>query len=92
MLKNTDRRIVNYCWTNVSNITNVQGSSIGRGSAAGQSAQLDRYYQGLENIVAIGQGQAGTANLGGGSGAQGGTKGGSEAGGSGKVVIRYQFQ
>lgn len=46
---------------NLSNITNVQGSSIGRGSAAGQSAQLDRYYQGLENIVAIGQGQAGTA-------------------------------
>ena len=44
---------------NLSNITNVQGSSIGRGSAAGQSAQLDRYYQGLENIVAIGLGQAG---------------------------------
>ena len=37
-------------------------------------------------------GQAGTANLGGGSGGTGGTKGGSAAGGSGKVVIRYQFQ
>lgn len=46
---------------NMSNLTNVQGSSIGRGSAAGQSAQLDRFYQGLENVVALGQGQAGSA-------------------------------
>ena len=41
------------------NLTSVQGSSTGRGTAAGQSAQLDRYYQGLQNVVAMGTGQAG---------------------------------
>lgn len=40
-------------------ITAETGSSIGRGTAAGQSGQLDRYYQGLQNVVAMGTGQAG---------------------------------
>ena len=40
-------------------ITAETGSAIGRGTAAGQSGQLDRYYQGLQNVVAMGTGQAG---------------------------------
>ena len=42
-------------------LTNEQGRGMGLGTAAGLSGQTDRYYQGLSNIVAMGQGQAGTA-------------------------------
>lgn len=42
-------------------LTNEQGRGMGLGVAAGLSGQTDRYYQGLQNIVAMGQGQAGTA-------------------------------
>lgn len=42
-------------------LTNEQGRGMGLGTAAGLSAQTDRYYQGMQNIVAMGQGQVGTA-------------------------------
>ena len=42
-------------------LTNEQGRGMGLGIAAGLSGQTDRYYQGMQNIVAMGQGQAGTA-------------------------------
>lgn len=38
-----------------------QARGMGLGTAEGLSGQLDRYYQGMQNIVAMGQGQAGQA-------------------------------
>ena len=40
---------------------NTQARGMALGTAEGLSGQLDRYYQGMGNIVAMGQGQAGTA-------------------------------
>jgi hypothetical protein len=34
---------------------------MGLGTAEGLSGQVDRYYQGMQNIIAMGQGQAGSA-------------------------------
>ena len=39
----------------------AQAQGMGRGSAEALSGQLDRYYQGMQNIIAMGQGQAGKA-------------------------------
>lgn len=42
----------------------AQARGMSQGVAEGLSAQLDRYYQGMQNIVAMGQGQAGQAMAG----------------------------
>ena len=42
----------------------AQAQGMGRGTAEALSGQVDRYYQGMQNIVAMGQGQAGTAMAG----------------------------
>lgn len=42
----------------------AQAAGMGRGTAEGLSGQVDRYYQGMQNIVAMGQGQAGGAMAG----------------------------
>jgi len=42
-------------------ISSAQGRGMGLGVASGLSGQVDRYYQGMQNIVAMGQGQAGQA-------------------------------
>jgi hypothetical protein len=39
----------------------AQAAGMGRGGAEALSGQVDRYYQGMENIIAMGQGQAGQA-------------------------------
>jgi hypothetical protein len=39
----------------------AQAKGMGLGTAEGLSGQVDRYYQGMQNIVAMGQGQAGQA-------------------------------
>ena len=39
----------------------AQAAGMGRGGAEDLSGQVDRYYQGMENIIAMGQGQAGQA-------------------------------
>jgi hypothetical protein len=44
-----------------SQMQQAQAQGMGRGTAEGLSGQLDRYYQGMQNIVAMGQGQAGQA-------------------------------
>tara|TARA_R110000803_G_scaffold27524_1_gene64313 strand:+ start:459 stop:1040 length:582 start_codon:yes stop_codon:yes gene_type:complete len=36
----------------------AQAAGMGRGGAEALSGQVDRYYQGMQNIVAMGQGQA----------------------------------
>ena len=41
--------------------TQAQARGMGLGTAEGLSGQVDRYYQGMQNIVAMGQGQAGSA-------------------------------
>ena len=41
-----------------------QARGMSQGAAEGLSAQLDRYYQGMQNIIAMGQGQAGQAMAG----------------------------
>ena len=41
--------------------TQAQARGMGLGAAEGLSGQVDRYYQGMQNIVAMGQGQAGSA-------------------------------
>tara|TARA_B110000858_G_scaffold95472_1_gene109989 strand:- start:1228 stop:1815 length:588 start_codon:yes stop_codon:yes gene_type:complete len=41
--------------------TTSQARGMGLGAAEGLSGQVDRYYQGMQNIVAMGQGQAGAA-------------------------------
>lgn len=38
-----------------------QARGMGLGTAEALSGQLDRYYQGMQNIIAMGQGQAGSA-------------------------------
>jgi hypothetical protein len=38
-----------------------QARGMGLGTAEALSGQVDRYYQGLQNIIALGEGQAGTA-------------------------------
>lgn len=40
---------------------NTQARGMALGTAEGLSGQLDRYYQGMGNIIAMGQGQAGSA-------------------------------
>jgi len=42
-------------------ISSAQGRGMGLGVASGLSGQADRYYQGMQNIIAMGQGQAGQA-------------------------------
>lgn len=42
-------------------MTNAQARGMGTGTAEALSGQLDRYYQGMGNIIAMGQGQAGQA-------------------------------
>lgn len=42
----------------------AQAQGMGRGTAEALSGQVDRYYQGMQNIVAMGQGQAGQAMAG----------------------------
>ena len=42
----------------------AQAAGMGRGTAEALSGQVDRYYQGMQNIVAMGQGQAGGAMAG----------------------------
>ncbi len=42
----------------------AQAAGMGRGTAEALSGQVDRYYQGMQNIVAMGQGQAGQAMAG----------------------------
>ena len=39
----------------------AQAKGMGLGTAEGLSGQVDRYYQGMQNIIAMGQGQAGQA-------------------------------
>lgn len=41
-----------------------QARGMGLGTAEGLSGQVDRYYQGMQNIIAMGQGQAGQAMAG----------------------------
>jgi len=36
----------------------AQAAGMGRGGAEALSGQVDRYYQGMENIIAMGQGHA----------------------------------
>lgn len=38
-----------------------QARGTGLAAASGASSQIDRYYQGMQNIVSMGQGQAGTS-------------------------------
>lgn len=45
----------------MSSVSQAQGRGMGLGAASGLSGQVDRYYQGMQNIVAMGQGQAGQA-------------------------------
>ena len=40
---------------------NTQARGMALGTAEGLSGQLDRYYQGMGNIISMGQGQAGSA-------------------------------
>lgn len=47
-----------------SEMQQAQAQGMGRGVAQGLSQQVDRYYQGMQNIVAMGQGQAGQAMAG----------------------------
>ena len=47
-----------------SQMQQAQAQGMGRGTAEALSGQVDRYYQGMQNIVAMGQGQAGTAMAG----------------------------
>lgn len=42
----------------------AQAAGMGRGTAEALSGQVDRYYQGMQNIIAMGQGQAGQAMAG----------------------------
>ena len=42
-------------------MTNAQARGMGTGTAEALSGQIDRYYQGMGNIIAMGQGQAGQA-------------------------------
>lgn len=42
----------------------AQAEGMGRGTAEALSGQVDRYYQGMQNIIAMGQGQAGQAMAG----------------------------
>lgn len=42
-------------------MTQAQAAGMGRGTAEALSGQVDRYYQGMQNIIAMGQGQAGQA-------------------------------
>lgn len=42
-------------------LSEAQARGMGLGTAEGLSAQRDRYYQGMGNIIAMGQGQAGSA-------------------------------
>ena len=44
-----------------SQMQQAQAQGMGRGTAEALSGQVDRYYQGMQNIIAMGQGQAGTA-------------------------------
>ena len=44
-----------------SQMQQAQARGMGLGATEGLSGQLDRYYQGMQNIIAMGQGQAGTA-------------------------------
>ena len=41
--------------------TQAQARGMGLGTSEGLSGQVDRYYQGMQNIIAMGQGQAGSA-------------------------------
>ncbi len=45
-------------------MTQAQATGMGRGTAEALSGQVDRYYQGMQNIIAMGQGQAGQAMAG----------------------------
>lgn len=47
-----------------SQMQQAQAQGMGRGTAEALSGQVDRYYQGMQNIIAMGQGQAGTAMAG----------------------------
>ena len=42
-------------------LSQAQARGLGIGTAEGMSGQVDRYYQGLQNIIALGEGQAGQA-------------------------------
>ena len=42
-------------------LSQAQARGLGVGTAEGMSGQVDRYYQGLQNIIALGEGQAGQA-------------------------------
>jgi len=44
-----------------SQMQQAQAQGMGRGTAEALSGQVDRYYQGMQNIIAMGQGQAGQA-------------------------------
>lgn len=47
-----------------SEMQQAQAQGMGRGTAEALSGQVDRYYQGMQNIIAMGQGQAGQAMAG----------------------------
>lgn len=47
-----------------SQMQQAQAQGMGRGTAEALSGQVDRYYQGMQNIIAMGQGQAGQAMAG----------------------------
>ena len=47
-----------------SQMQQAQAQGMGRGTAEALSGQVDRYYQGMQNNIAMGQGQAGQAMAG----------------------------
>ncbi len=44
-----------------SQVAQAEARGVGTGTASGLGGQVDRYYQGMQNVVALGQGQAGTS-------------------------------